>query len=186
MARKRVRIARIVNESARKARLRKRMAGLFKKAEELCVLCDVQIGIAIYSPDETAAGPGVWPSREEMEGLMMKFLGMPESERARKSSTLENYLEERIEKEEVKMNKAKKKNDEKEMEQILWELVEGINNVDVNGLVDYMDHIGGPSSSGGNDLGLPPEYAAGGTSGTKDKELLPDDLDSAWPHIYSP
>ncbi|XP_059669581.1 MADS-box transcription factor PHERES 2-like [Cornus florida] len=283
MARKKVKIAKIMNESTRKSCLRKRRAGLFKKAEELCVLCDVQIGIVVYSPDEAAAGPAVWPSQQEMEGVMARFFAMPETERARKGSTLVSYLMERLEKEEEKINKAKKKNDEKEMEEITWQISEG--NMNVKGLVDAnqlngvsllaadlvdrlhkrkqqimtssssssspqnpADHPSAPPPpppprqhhhqaspapveeeaaapfhgdigdrdvrtlsiptpmeqlmndqwfmdtmahhqdlhiGGGSDLGLPPEDAAGTSGGTKDKDL-PDDLNSAWPHIYSP
>lgn len=50
MARERIRIQKIENASARHVTFSKRRRGLFKKAEELSVLCDADIAVIIFSP----------------------------------------------------------------------------------------------------------------------------------------
>ena len=51
MAAKRERIAirRIENLAARQVTFSKRRRGLFKKAEELSILCDAEVGLAVFS-----------------------------------------------------------------------------------------------------------------------------------------
>jgi SRF-type transcription factor (DNA-binding and dimerisation domain) len=49
MARGKVQMRRIENPVHRQVTFCKRRAGLFKKAKELSVLCDAQIGIMIFS-----------------------------------------------------------------------------------------------------------------------------------------
>lgn len=49
MAREKIKIKRIDNASARQVTLLKRRRGLFKKAEELSVLCDADVALIIFS-----------------------------------------------------------------------------------------------------------------------------------------
>ncbi|KAL4614479.1 hypothetical protein ACB092_07G057000 [Castanea dentata] len=49
MGRRRVSISRIENRTTRHVTFAKRRVGLFKKTHELSVLCDVQIGIVVFS-----------------------------------------------------------------------------------------------------------------------------------------
>ena len=42
-------IKRIENETNRQVTFSKRRAGLFKKARELAILCDAQVGVLVFS-----------------------------------------------------------------------------------------------------------------------------------------
>ncbi|KAL7122833.1 hypothetical protein ACP275_01G068600 [Erythranthe tilingii] len=53
MAREKMKMKKIANVAARQVTLTKRRKGLFKKAEELSILCDAQIGILIISSSST-------------------------------------------------------------------------------------------------------------------------------------
>nr|GMD95559.1 agamous-like MADS-box protein AGL90 [Ipomoea batatas] len=53
-----------MTESERKRRIERRKETLFKQAKELSVLCEVEVGIAMFSPNE-GGDPIVWPSLEE-------------------------------------------------------------------------------------------------------------------------
>ncbi|KAL2894299.1 Agamous-like MADS-box protein AGL12 [Bienertia sinuspersici] len=50
MARGKVQLKRIVNPVHRQVTFCKRRAGLLKKAKELSILCDADIGVFIFSP----------------------------------------------------------------------------------------------------------------------------------------
>ncbi|KDO36389.1 hypothetical protein CISIN_1g040972mg [Citrus sinensis] len=49
MAREKIKIRKIDNITARQVTFSKRRRGLFKKAEELSVLCDAEVGVIIFS-----------------------------------------------------------------------------------------------------------------------------------------
>lgn len=49
MARQKIKIKKIDNATARQVTFSKRRRGIFKKAEELSVLCDVEVGLVIFS-----------------------------------------------------------------------------------------------------------------------------------------
>ncbi|XP_027355451.1 MADS-box protein SVP-like isoform X2 [Abrus precatorius] len=49
MTRKKIKIKKIDNKAARQVTFSKRRRGLFKKAEELSVLCDAEIGLIVFS-----------------------------------------------------------------------------------------------------------------------------------------
>ena len=46
----RVELRRIEDRTSRQVRFSKRRSGLFKKAYELSVLCDVRVGLVVFSP----------------------------------------------------------------------------------------------------------------------------------------
>ena len=50
MAREKIKIKKIDNATARQVTFSKRRRGLFKKAQELAILCDVDVGLIIFSP----------------------------------------------------------------------------------------------------------------------------------------
>jgi len=49
MAREKIKIRKIDNTTARQVTFSKRRRGLFKKAEELSILCDAEVGLIIFS-----------------------------------------------------------------------------------------------------------------------------------------
>ncbi|OIT37860.1 hypothetical protein A4A49_61970, partial [Nicotiana attenuata] len=76
----------MVNEHRRSVVLQERMETLFKKAEELSVLCDVEIGIIVFSPDKKNV-VYEWPSRDKFKQLLMRYLDKPLVERLKKLTT---------------------------------------------------------------------------------------------------
>ncbi|CAA7395811.1 unnamed protein product [Spirodela intermedia] len=49
MAREKIKIRKIENTAARQVTFSKRRRGLFKKAQELAILCDVDVGLIVFS-----------------------------------------------------------------------------------------------------------------------------------------
>ncbi|KAF5203782.1 agamous-like MADS-box protein AGL80, partial [Thalictrum thalictroides] len=83
MARKKVKLAWIVNDSARRATFKKRKKGLMKKVSELSTLCGVEACAIIYGPEDPQ--PDVWPSTpSEAHRVLTRFNSMPEMEQSKK------------------------------------------------------------------------------------------------------
>ncbi|KAJ6361939.1 hypothetical protein OIU78_002362 [Salix suchowensis] len=113
MTRKKVKLTWIVNDSARRASLKKRRVGLLKKVSELTILCGVEAFVIIYSPDDPE--PTVWPSRPKVLQLLTRFQNMPDMERYKKMVNQETYLKERMGKLNEQSWKHRKNNRELEM-----------------------------------------------------------------------
>lgn len=96
MARRKVKLAFIENDTSRKASLKKRRQGLMKKVSELSTLCGVSTCAIVYSPDSNE--PVFWPSRPEVEQLLERYQGFSELVRSRKMLNHESYLKEQINK----------------------------------------------------------------------------------------
>ncbi|XP_077218061.1 agamous-like MADS-box protein AGL80 [Tasmannia lanceolata] len=112
MARKKVTLAWITNDSARKVTLRKRRKGLMKKARELSTLCDAEVGVIVYGPNDPQ--PEVW-AEPDMDRIIHKFKSMPVMEQTKKRLNLEGFIRQRISKLREKSMKVEKKNRETEM-----------------------------------------------------------------------
>ena len=76
MARKKVTLKYIANDSTRRARFGKRLGGVMKKAAELATLCDVKTCVVVYG--EREAEPKVFPSHAEAVDILNEFKSMPE------------------------------------------------------------------------------------------------------------
>ncbi|CAN1146198.1 Agamous-like MADS-box protein AGL18 [Linum perenne] len=77
MGRKRVKLAFIENQSVRIVSIRKRRGNLNKKAQELSILCGVQVLCIVYSLDE----PGVKVLSSvglEAQQVLARYMTMPE------------------------------------------------------------------------------------------------------------
>ncbi|CAK9136197.1 unnamed protein product [Ilex paraguariensis] len=133
MTRRKIKIQRIENERARKSTLKRRMAGLFKKVRELSVLCGVEAGVIINNRKDD---PVFFPSHQEMEQMFKRLMIVPEMERNKKLVTQESYLKERVKKEMDKISRDERKNSEKELEEIMNQLIRGkdLNELDVTRL----------------------------------------------------
>ncbi|KAJ0968685.1 hypothetical protein J5N97_021562 [Dioscorea zingiberensis] len=103
MARKKVKLAWIANESARKATFKKRRKGLMKKVRELSVLCDVKACGVVYAPNEAQAVE-VW----------QRFKSIPEMEKTKKMMNQESFLRHLIAKLQEQLHKQEKENREME------------------------------------------------------------------------
>ncbi|QCD98449.1 MADS-box transcription enhancer factor 2A [Vigna unguiculata] len=88
MTRKKVKLAFIVNDSARKATFKKRKKGLMKKVSELSTLCGIDACAIVYSPYDPQ--PEVWPSPMGVQRVLAKFRRMPELEQSKKMVLTKN------------------------------------------------------------------------------------------------
>ncbi|XP_022744469.1 agamous-like MADS-box protein AGL36 [Durio zibethinus] len=123
MTRKKVKLAWIVNDSARRASLKKRRLGLLKKVSELTTLCGVDACLIVYSPDEIE--PMVWPSHAEVQRQLGEFHKMPESERQKKMMNQETYLTDRVTKAQEQLTKYQRRNKEIEMGHLMNQIDQG-------------------------------------------------------------
>ncbi|OIV95656.1 hypothetical protein TanjilG_01450 [Lupinus angustifolius] len=94
MTGKKVKLAFILNDSARKATYNRRKKGLLKKVNELSTLCGIEACAIVYSPYEHQ--PEVWPSPSGVQRVFAKFNNIPESEKSKKMVNQEAFLNQRI------------------------------------------------------------------------------------------
>lgn len=132
MTRKKVKLAWIVNDSARKASLKKRKVGFLKKVSELTTLCGVSAFAIVYGPDDEEAT--VWPSRQVVQQLLARFQSVPDIERSRKMMNQESYLRERATKLLDRLRKQQRKNKEMEMGHLMQQIQQGrkLDELDMN------------------------------------------------------
>ncbi|KAI9118652.1 hypothetical protein K1719_010984 [Acacia pycnantha] len=119
MTRKKVKLAFIANDSARKATYKKRKKGLIKKIDELTTLCGIEACAIVYSPYDSQ--PEVWPSPFGAQRVLSKFRRMPELEQSKKMVNQEGFLKQRILKAKEQLKKQRKDNREKEMTQVMYQ-----------------------------------------------------------------
>lgn len=137
MTRRKVKLAFIVNESARKTTFRKRKNGMVKKATELSTLCGVEACMIIYSPYDSE--PEIWPSSMGVQGTIVRFRQLPEMEQVKKMMNQMSFTRERIQKISEQVKKMRKINREKELTLIMYHYMSTGNflqNVTVNDLQD--------------------------------------------------
>ncbi|XP_020237617.1 agamous-like MADS-box protein AGL80 [Cajanus cajan] len=144
MTRKKVKLAFIVNDSARKTTYKKRKKGMLKKVEELSTLCGIEACAIVYSPFEREAE--VWPSDEGVQNVLGKFRSMPELEQSKKMVNQEGFIGQRILKSKEQLMKLVKDNREMETTTFMFqclsvESVEPNNNTHVTDLNDLSSVI---------------------------------------------
>ncbi|KAG5570150.1 hypothetical protein H5410_059916 [Solanum commersonii] len=105
----------------RKSLLYKRVTSLFKKAQKLSNLCDVQIGITIFSSDEVL----LWPSETEAREKVQWYLSLPEFQRMNHLVLNETLLIKIVKDREERIKKLEQKYEDKKMELLFNEILEG-------------------------------------------------------------
>ncbi|WMV58862.1 hypothetical protein MTR67_052247 [Solanum verrucosum] len=130
MATKRLRDTRNYSENIRNSILDRRVISLFKKAEELSIMCDIEVTIIILRPGSIQ--PITWKSASLAQGVLTRYLSCEANERIKNFVKHETYLQCKAEKKEKQISKLEKMNEEKEMELLFNQLVEGksINELD--------------------------------------------------------
>ncbi|XP_072982731.1 agamous-like MADS-box protein AGL80 [Typha latifolia] len=123
MARKKVNLAWIANDSTRRATFKKRKKGLMKKASELATLCDVKACVVVYGPQEPH--PEVWPSLPEATRVLARFKSMPEMEQCKKMMNQEGFLRQRVGKIQEQLRKQERENREMETTLLMYEGLAG-------------------------------------------------------------
>ncbi|OEL38037.1 hypothetical protein BAE44_0000944 [Dichanthelium oligosanthes] len=92
MARKKVNLQWIVNNTTRHAVYKRRYKSLMKKTSDLATLCGIKACMVVYGEGETQ--PVVWPSVLEAKRVLKKFKSMPD--RFKKMQNQEDFLHSRI------------------------------------------------------------------------------------------
>ncbi|XP_059313383.1 agamous-like MADS-box protein AGL80 [Lycium ferocissimum] len=136
MTRKKVKLAFITNDSARKATFKKRKKGLMKKVSELSTLCGIDACAIIYSPYENQ--PEVWPNTMGAQRVLAEFKRMPEMEQSKKMVNQESFIRQRIAKASEQLKKQSKENREKEMTEVMYQSLtgKGLQNLNLGDLND--------------------------------------------------
>ncbi|XP_008801454.1 agamous-like MADS-box protein AGL80 [Phoenix dactylifera] len=123
MARKKVKLEWIVNDSARRATLKKRKKGLMKKVSELSTLCDVKACLIVYGPNEPQ--PEVWPSAPDAMRVLARLKKMPEMEQSKKMMNQEGFMRQRIMKLQEQLRKQDRENRELETTLLMYQGLAG-------------------------------------------------------------
>ncbi|XP_058782180.1 agamous-like MADS-box protein AGL80 [Vicia villosa] len=139
MARKKVKLAFIENDTARKSTYKNREKGLLKKVDELATLCGVEACAIIYGPYEPQ--PEIWPSASGVQNVLSKFMTKSEFEQRKKMVNQESFLKERISKAEKQFEKQWKDNREKERTMFLFECLSAGNVVQKDMSVAGLNHL---------------------------------------------
>ncbi|KAJ8572738.1 hypothetical protein K7X08_009249 [Anisodus acutangulus] len=136
MTRKKVKLAFITNDSARKATFKKRKKGLMKKVSELSTLCGIDACAIIYSPYDNS--PEVWPNTMGAQRVLAEFKRMPEMEQSKKMVNQESFIRQRIAKASEQLKKQSKENREKEMTEVMYQGLtgKGLQNLNLGDLND--------------------------------------------------
>ncbi|XP_031127476.1 agamous-like MADS-box protein AGL80 [Ipomoea triloba] len=138
MARRRLRLAYIVNESKRKTSYQKRKRGLLKKINELTILCDAVVAMIMYSSFEQ--GPVIWPPTvERFEELIVRFLNLPDEQQTRRMMNNESLNRGRIEKLSTQLLNLKNKNRKREMNELMHQILTGEQSIDSLNFTDLND-----------------------------------------------
>ncbi|CAO2203098.1 unnamed protein product [Urochloa humidicola] len=122
MARKKVNLQWITNNSTRRVTYKKRCKGIMKKTSELVALCGVKACVVVYGEGETL--PEVWPSSSEARQVLKKFKDMPELGKFKKMQNQRDFLQGRITKLRDQVCKLDRDNCEIETRDLLYESME--------------------------------------------------------------
>jgi hypothetical protein len=123
MARKKVTLQYIPNDSTRRGTFKKRRRGLMKKASELSILCDVKACMVVYGEGESA--PEVFPSPDEGLAILTQFKNMPELDQCKKMMNQEGFLRQRIDKLREQVHKSGRDCRDREIRYLLHKAMVG-------------------------------------------------------------
>ncbi|KAF8028747.1 hypothetical protein BT93_E1411 [Corymbia citriodora subsp. variegata] len=145
MTRKKVTLAYIANDAARKATFKKRKKGLMKKVSELSTLCGIEACAIVYSPYQ--AEPEVWPSPLGARRAIARFKNMSEMDQSKRMVNQQGFIRQRIVKAEEQLKKQLRENREREIGQVMYralvgEGLQGLTIVDLNDLGWMLDKTG--------------------------------------------
>ncbi|KAK4432702.1 MADS-box transcription factor PHERES 1 [Sesamum alatum] len=124
MTKSRIKHEQISNVTRRNVIFGRRANGLLKKANELSILCGVDIGIVIHIQGRENNAI-LWPSPEIFGQRLHKFLDFSNLERVKKMVLNEKYLEQMISKDRDYFLKSTKRTKVKESQELLSELQQG-------------------------------------------------------------
>ncbi|KAL5697601.1 hypothetical protein ACHQM5_028726 [Ranunculus cassubicifolius] len=123
MARKKVNLQLIANDSARRATFKKRRKGLMKKVSELSTLCGVEACAIVYGPNDP--NPEVWSSAEDVQHVLARYRSMPEIEQTKFMMNQEGLLRKKMGKAMEQVRKQQRENRVCEITQLMSETLVG-------------------------------------------------------------
>ncbi|KAL9240822.1 hypothetical protein vseg_014999 [Gypsophila vaccaria] len=105
MARKKVKLQFIENESNRRITYKKRVKGLLKKAQELSILCGVDACAIVYG--QYSETPEVWPTvdDDEVRRVVMEYKKKVDIDQSERKLTQEEFLSQSLAKSEDKLQR---------------------------------------------------------------------------------
>jgi len=112
MTRKKVKLAFISDDSARKATYKKRKKGIIKKVSELTILCGIPACAIISNPFDSKTE--VWPNLEEAKQVIERYQSSSVKDET-KNVNQESFLLQRITKAREHLQKQRHDNREKEL-----------------------------------------------------------------------
>ncbi|PHT48653.1 hypothetical protein CQW23_12861 [Capsicum baccatum] len=121
MTKKGVRTTRNLDSKIKKATLEKRFQSLCKKAKELSILCDIEVGIIAFSHAENDIF--AWPSIIQAIDRVKNYLACVETKKPVKFQKHETYLQSIVDAQEKYIDQIEQKVEKMEMENLFRELV---------------------------------------------------------------
>ncbi|KAJ1392620.1 hypothetical protein SESBI_35707 [Sesbania bispinosa] len=118
MTRRRVKLAYISNDSARKATYKKRKKGIIKKVSELTILCGIPACAIICSPFDSQIE--VWPNQEGVEQVIERYKNTSMIDE-NKNVNQESFLMQSIAKAQDHLKKLHRDNHEKELTMAMFQ-----------------------------------------------------------------
>lgn len=123
-----MKLAFMVNDSARKITYTKRKKSLIKKIDELVTLCGIEACAIVYS--DFHSEPEIWPSPWEVQRVVTKFRSYSDFEKGKKMLNQESFLMQRIVKSQEQLAKLQKSNWEVEKSLIMFQCLVKENFID--------------------------------------------------------
>ncbi|XP_058782072.1 agamous-like MADS-box protein AGL80 [Vicia villosa] len=130
MTRKKVKLAFIENNTARKVAYKKRNKSLLKKVDEISTLCGIEACAIIYGPYDPQ--PEIWPSPSGVEKVLSKFKTAPEFDQSRRMVDQDSFLKQRISKAEKQLKRQWADNKEIETTMLMFQCLNAGNVVQNN------------------------------------------------------
>ncbi|XP_020202584.1 agamous-like MADS-box protein AGL80 [Cajanus cajan] len=122
MTRKKVKLAFISDNTARKTTYKKRKKGIIKKVSELTILCGIPACAIISSSFESK--PEIWPDPERAKQMIEKYLNEAVLDQ-NKNINQESFIMQRIDKARDRLKKLRQENCEKETTLSLFQYMQG-------------------------------------------------------------
>ncbi|OIW07065.1 hypothetical protein TanjilG_02699 [Lupinus angustifolius] len=121
MTRKKVKLAYIIDDNARKATFKKRKKGIVKKVSELTILCGIDACAIISNPYDSQAE--VWPNPKGAKHIIKRYLKTPVIDET-KNMNQERFIMQKISKALEKLDKQLNENREKQIALAMFECME--------------------------------------------------------------
>ncbi|XP_055836393.1 agamous-like MADS-box protein AGL92 [Solanum dulcamara] len=121
MTKKGVKSTRNLDPKMKKAVLDKKLESLFKQANDLSILCDIELGLVVFSPGENNIF--AWPSVTQAKEIVRKYLAAIQKSNSVKLVRHDNYLQPIVDNQAEHIAKIEKIAEEKEMESLFNQLI---------------------------------------------------------------